>query len=131
MVSTGWFRRWLGDEGERLAARFLKRQGYRILMRQARNRFGEIDLIALDGDVLVFVEVKSRRDALRESPAERVDSAKRRTLTRAALAWLKRRGLLNRRGRFDIVTVQWTGPGDPEIRHARNAFDAVDFGQLH
>jgi len=131
MPTLGWLRRWLGDKGERIAARHLKRQGFRILMRQARNRFGEIDLIAMDGDAIVFVEVKSRRDHKPGSPAEAVDAGKQRRLTRAALAWLKRRGLLGHRTRFDVVAVEWDAAGRPEVRHFRSAFEAVDFGQMY
>jgi putative endonuclease len=130
MVPLGWFRKWLGDAGERHAARHLQQAGLRILVRQARTRFGEIDLIALDGDTLVFVEVKSRRDDRPGSPAEAVNDGKQRRLTRAALAWLKRRGLLGRRCRFDVVAVRWKGK-QVEVCHIRHAFEAVDFGQLY
>jgi putative endonuclease len=131
MASLGWLRRWLGDEGERLAAKHLRASGFKILVRQARNRFGEIDLIALDGDCVVFVEVKTRRNCRPGSPAEAVDSRKQRQLTRAGLAWLKRRGLLETRSRFDVVAINWDERNAAAITHYRNAFEAVDFGQLY
>lgn len=131
MASLGWLRRWLGDEGERLAARHLKQRGYRILVRQARSRFGEIDLIALDGDCLVFVEVKSRRNCRPGSPAEAVDGRKQRQITRSALAWLKRRGLLAHRCRFDVIAINWDEQNVATITHYENAFEAFDFGQLY
>jgi len=56
-----WWNRWFGDAGERAAARFLRRLGFKIVCRQYRNEFGELDLIAIDGDWLVFVEVNTRR----------------------------------------------------------------------
>src|SRR6188768_675887 len=96
MNPRGWLTRLLGDEGERIAARHLKMVGYRILARQARSKLGEIDLIALDGDTIVFVEVKSRRDQRDGSPAEAVDRRKQAKLTQLALVWLKKRNLLGR-----------------------------------
>src|SRR5690606_11751265 len=58
MVRPGWWTRLLGDQGERLAVRHLRRLGYRIVARQSRSRIGEIDVVAMDGDTIVFVEVK-------------------------------------------------------------------------
>ncbi|HET7036703.1 MAG TPA: YraN family protein [Thermomicrobiaceae bacterium] len=66
----------LGDAGERLAERLLVKKGYTILERQWRVRTGEIDLVALDGDLLVFCEVKTRRGAARGAAEEAVDPAK-------------------------------------------------------
>lgn len=116
-----------GDEGERLAAKYLKRQGMRIIARQHRSRLGEIDLIALDAGCVVFIEVKTRRSHAAGRPEESVTPAKQKQLTRLALNYLKSRGWLgNKSSRFDVVSVTW--PGDdthPEIVHFRNAFDAV------
>jgi putative endonuclease len=120
--------RWLGDRGERAAARHLRRKGFRILLRGYRTPRGEIDLIARDGDTLVFVEVKARRQG---EPAEAVTPEKQRRLTLAALQFLKRYGLLEQRCRFDVVTVVW--PDDrrePVIEHFPNAFEAVGRGQM-
>ena len=75
--------RLLGERGERAAARHLKRQGMRILLRGYRTKQGEIDLIARDGDTLVFVEVKARRQGV---PAEAVTPEKQRRLTNVAIA---------------------------------------------
>src|SRR6201994_4565555 len=113
MNPRGWLTRWLGDEGERIAARYLKRQGMKILVRQARSRFGEIDLIAMDGDTIVFVEVKARKGNREGSPAEAVEPRKQSQLTNLALAWLKKRKLLNHRSRFDVVAVRWDESGKP------------------
>src|SRR6185437_3918670 len=88
IVGTFW-NRWLGDRGERAAARYLRSKGLRIITRGYRTRLGEIDLIARDGDTLVFVEVKSRR---RGVPAEAVTLAKQRRLTLAALQFLAEHG---------------------------------------
>src|SRR5947209_6203352 len=78
--------RLLGDRGERAAARYLRRQGLRVLVRGYRTRCGEIDLIARDGDTLVFVEVKARQ---RGVPAEAVTAEKQRRITLAALHFLR------------------------------------------
>ena len=128
----GLLAHWLGDRGERKAASFLSRQGYRILARQYANRFGEIDLIARDGDSIVFVEVKTRRSDQAGLPVEAVTADKQRKLTNTALVWLKRRGLLESRCRFDVVAIVW--PKDsktPEITHYQNAFPAAGFGSMY
>jgi putative endonuclease len=120
--------RLLGERGERAAARYLRRQGMRILCRGYRTKWGEIDLIVRDGDTLVFVEVKARR---RGVPAEAVTLEKERRLTLAALHFLRRYQLLEERSRFDVVAIVW--PDDrqpPQIEHIRNAFEAVGRGQM-
>src|SRR5262245_61385673 len=84
----------LGRRGEDAAARFLKRLGYKILARGRRLAPGELDLVALDGRMIVFVEVKTRTSADVGHPAEAVDSTKQRKLTRLAVTFLKRHALL-------------------------------------
>ncbi|CAN5809209.1 YraN family protein [soil metagenome] len=121
--------RWFGDRGERAAARYLRRQGLRVLIRGYRTALGEIDLIARDGDTLVFVEVKARR---RGVPAEAVTLEKQRRLTLTALHFLKRNGLLEQRSRFDVVSILWPDErGTPIITHLRDAFEAVGRGQMY
>ena len=113
----------LGKRGEDLAARFLERKGYRIVARSSRTEFGEIDLIAIEGRTIVFVEVKTRRNHDRGHPADAVDESKQQRLTRLALAWLKRERLLEVRSRFDVIGVIWAGDGKLEkIEHFPNAF---------
>jgi len=127
-ILRAWLNRLLGDRGERAAARHLKGRGLRVLRRGYRTAQGEIDLIARDGDVLVFVEVKARR---RGVPAEAVTPEKQRRLTLAALHFLKRYDLLERRSRFDVVSVLWPDDdGPPIIEHYPNAFEAVGRGQM-
>jgi putative endonuclease len=116
----------LGARGERAAARYLQRCGYQIVSRSDRGKLGEIDLVAIDGRTIVFVEVKTRRSQAAGHPAEAVDRKKQRRLTRLALSYLKRYGLLEYPARFDVVAVIW--PDDahpPTIEHFRDAFDAV------
>lgn len=130
MPRPGWLTLLLGDKGERLAVRFLKRQGYKIIARQSRSRIGELDIVALDGDCIVFVEVKTRSSDKAGHPVEAVTMAKQHQLTRAALAWLKRRGLLERRARFDVVAITWGEGLPPVIDHYRNAFEPTGRGQM-
>lgn len=122
----------LGPQGEQFAARFLQRLGYRILARGHRQRLGELDLVALDGETLVFVEVKTWRRGDRGDPALAVDERKQEKLTRAALTYMQRRRLLEQRARFDVVSIVWDGPdGKPTMRHFINAFEAVGKWQMH
>jgi putative endonuclease len=132
-----WLNRWLGERGEREAVRHLRRMGLRVITRNYRTTHGEIDLIARDGDCLVFVEVKTRR---RGEPAEAVTLEKQRRLTAAAVHFLKRHRLLDRVPcRFDVVAIVW--PIDdlhggeaiakappPSIEHFQDAFPAIDRG---
>ena len=103
----------------------------RILERQLRGDFGEIDLIALDADTVVFVEVKTRSTTAAGDPTEAITPAKQRKMTQSALAYLKRRGWLQRRARFDVVAIVWDGEHTPEVRHFRNAFEAFGTGQMY
>jgi putative endonuclease len=118
----------LGDRGENEAARYLRRQGFRILVRGYSTTRGEVDLIARDGDTVVFIEVKTRRQG---EPLEAVTLEKQRRLTLAALQFLKQHGLLERRCRFDVVAILWPDARRaPTIEHIRHAFEAVGYGQF-
>ena len=113
----------LGRRGEQRAARFLRRRGYTIVARGARDRLGEIDLVAVDRrKTVVFVEVKTRRSRRDGDPVEAVDHDKQRRLTRAALAFLRRHDLLDQPARFDVIGIVWPRARRPEIVHIRNAF---------
>jgi putative endonuclease len=112
----------LGLRGEALAEAVLRRTGMRVLERRFRLRCGEIDLIAEDAGVIVFVEVKTRRGTGYGWPAESVTAAKRRRMARTALAYLKLRSALERRARFDVVEVIFGSEARPETRHIRDAF---------
>ena len=127
-----WLNRFFGDRGEREAARFLRRLGYKILVRKFRTRFGEIDLIARDDETIVFVEVKTRSTNQAGHPTEAITPAKQRRLTQLASAFLKRYGLLEHRGRFDVVSIVWSSESrPPTIEHFPNAFEAVGRFQMH
>lgn len=108
-------------KGERVAYAFLKRQGYRIVAHRYRSRSGEIDLIGWDGDILVFIEVKYRRNRLYGGPEEAVGLAKQRQIRGAAADY--RRGLRRQAAawRFDIVGIQGSWE-DPEVFLIKDAF---------
>jgi putative endonuclease len=120
-----WWRRWFGSRSERAAARFLQQLGYRILVRNFSCPHGELDLIALDGECIVFVEVRSTEQDEAIRPALSVDAAKQRRLTELAVYFLQKRRLLDRSARFDVLAVCWPpGRPEPEISHFPNAFEA-------
>lgn len=127
----GLWARFLGNRGERAAARYLRRLGYRIVARQYASAFGEVDLICLDGETFVFVEVKTRRSLAAGHPTEAITAEKQRQLTRAALAYLKRHNRLEAPARFDVVAVVWPEDGSkPQIEHYKDAFPASGDGQM-
>ena len=124
-------RKLLGDRGERAAVTYLKKHGYRILAKQYRNQFGEIDIIAQIGATTVFVEVKTRKSENDGQPFEAVDRRKQEKLTRAALAWLKKHRRLEQPARFDIVSILWPDDGsEPRLTHYENAFEPTGRGQM-
>lgn len=111
-----------GKEGERAAAEYLSHSGMKILDRNFICPLGEIDLVAKDGKTIVFVEVRARQADGLCSPEESITMHKRRRLTRAALWYLKQRGLLNSNARFDVIAIRWNGD-EPEINWIVNAFE--------
>jgi putative endonuclease len=118
----------LGQRGEAEAARYLRRLGYKIVARGSRSHLGEIDLVAVDGQTVVFVEVKTRESVASGHPAEAVNAEKQRRLTRLGLSFLKHHGLLEYPARFDVVAITW--PADarhPAIEHFSHAFPASGF----
>jgi putative endonuclease len=120
-----------GDRGEDAAARFLKRQGYYILARGLDSPLGELDIVAVDGRAVVFVEVKTRRSDDAGRPEEAIDQIKQQRMTQAALAYLKSKRLLGYASRFDVVAVTWPeGAKQPAIEHFKNAFEPVGAGQF-
>ncbi len=121
-----------GERGEIAAVKFLKGAGYRIVTTGLRQRYGEIDIVAVDGQTVVFVEVKTRRLNLTTQPADAVDAVRQQRLTRAALAFLKYHGLLEYASRFDVIEVVWPADAkEPAIRHIQDAFPAVGRGQMY
>ncbi|WP_309474802.1 YraN family protein [Dissulfurirhabdus thermomarina] len=113
----------LGRASEALAADFLRRHGYRILERNYRAACGEVDLVAEDGDCVVFVEVKARRTAACGDPREAVTPRKQRQVVRTAECFLQERGWLHREVRFDVLAVSLDGEA-ARVEHIPWAFDA-------
>jgi len=127
-----WWRRWFGTRSERAAARYLRRQGCRILTRNYSCPVGELDLVALDGDCVVFVEVRSTGNEDAERPALSVDAVKQKRLTALALYFLQQKRLLNYPARFDVLAISWpSGQREPRILHYRQAFEAVGRWQMY
>jgi putative endonuclease len=113
----------LGQKGEQLAAGLLKEEGYRILEYNFRGRLGEVDLIAEDGDCLVFVEVKTRRNLACGHPLESIDLRKQRQLIKVAREYLAQKGEEDRFCRFDAVSVLQSCGDRPRLELVKNAFD--------
>jgi putative endonuclease len=113
----------LGQSGEDLACRELTRRGYAILARRFRVRSGELDIVARDGAVLVFVEVKTRAGRRFGAAAEAVTFTKQRRIARLANEYLLRHRMPDCPCRFDVVSVQ-VGDGTPDVEIIQNAFEA-------
>jgi putative endonuclease len=116
-------RRARGREAEDLAAAYLAERGYEVIARNHRIRRGEVDLVCQEGDVLCFVEVRSRTSQAQGGPEETVGPVKARRVVAAATDWAVRNGGLDRAIRFDVVAVTF-GEGAPRLEHFRGAFDA-------
>jgi putative endonuclease len=115
----------LGERGERVAARHLRQQGYKILTRRFKSRAGEIDIVCRRGDWLVFVEVKTRKGDEYGAPSEAVNREKQRRMSKVALDYLRLLGHPPIHWRFDIVEVIWPDGAErpAAIRRIENAFD--------
>lgn len=115
--------------GERLAAQYLKEQGYQILEHNYRLRTGEIDLIAKEGERIVFVEVKTRRTLKFGVPQAAVTLAKQKQISKIALSYLQANNLLDAPCRFDVVAIFLSSKSTPvKLEHIQNAFDFVAEG---
>lgn len=114
----------LGKQGERVAELYLQRKGYKVVERNYRCSGGELDLIALDRRVVVFVEVKTRTGLGFGTPLEAVEFRKQRRMIRAAQFFLAEKKLQERDARFDVVGVSWPGR-EPVVEHIENAFELM------
>ena len=112
-----------GKLGEDLACDELRRRGYRIVDRRFRTRCGELDIIARDGAVLVFVEVRARSGGSFGTPFDSVTWQKRRRLSRMAAAYLCQKRLADIACRFDVVGVTGTAGGTLNIEVVQHAFE--------
>jgi len=121
-TGVSFFRKILGRDGESLVRKHLKRRGYRILARNYTCPVGEIDIICLDGQTIVFVEVKTRSSDADAGPEETITRAKQRQLARVARFWLETHGRPQCAYRFDAVGVVMPPGKTPIVSHFVDAF---------
>jgi putative endonuclease len=112
----------LGRAGEYLAADHLEQQGLAVLSRNWRCQQGELDIVASDGDQVIFCEVKTRAGVDYGAPCDAVNPGKVRRLRELAKAWLREHGVSGCRVRFDVVSVLWPPDGPVRIDHIEEAF---------
>ena len=113
----------LGRWGERYSLRYLKRKGFKELVRNYSCKTGEIDLVMVDSDsCVVFVEVKTRANEDFTSAESSVTEDKKRKLITTARYFITSNNIANRPCRFDVVIIILPPKGEPEIRHYKNAF---------
>lgn len=114
----------IGRRGEALALEEIRRLGYRDIVKNYRCRLGEVDLVATDGDVLVFIEIKTRKGRPLEFAKEAVNLRKQRQLSKVALNYIKANNYWDRSARFDVVAVS-IERGSPTIEVIKDAFELV------
>ena len=121
----------IGLQMEDLAARYLEYKGYEVLARRYKGRLGEIDLVARQGDVLVFAEVKYRRDLSMGRPSLAVSSSKQQKIRRTAMQYLAEYGSRAAEQdigcRFDVIEL-WQENGKYRVHHYKNAFEGEQNG---
>ncbi len=110
-----------GADSESMAVTFLKENGYKIIERNYRTKIGEIDIIAKDGDTIVFIEVKARKSRA-YNPKEAVTSSKKRKISMVALYYLKSTRQVNTRARFDVVAID-SAKKSGAVEIIKNAFE--------
>ena len=108
-----------GQRGEEFVCDRLVERGFRILDRNVRQKFAELDIVAEDGDTMCFIEVRTRNDATLGHPAETVTPAKQRKIRRAAEAYISMKKVPPRPMRFDVATILWS---TMEFEYFENAF---------
>lgn len=114
----GNYRKDFGKHGEDQAVKYLKKNGYQIIERNFRNKLGEIDIIAREGDVVSFIEVKSRNSEQFGSALEAINKRKMRKLSQVALTYIKLHSLEDAMCRFDVLALS-----DSKIDLIKNAFE--------
>lgn len=117
-------RKELGAKGEKLAAKFLKRGGYRIIQSNYRCKLGEIDIIAERDRTIVFVEVRTKQTEEFGPPQYSINAAKRRQISKAALSYIREKNLVEQSCRFDVIGITFSSKSrKPKIEHIENAFE--------
>ena len=119
-------RQLLGKSGEKTIAKYLQKNGYKIIVKNYRCKVGEIDIIAMDGPYLVFIEVKTRSGFGFGPPSSAVDARKQRQISRAAQYYLAEQQLFDSPARFDVVSILCTAGKSLQIDHINNAFDLCE-----
>lgn len=117
----------IGNKGEELAVKYLKKRKYKVLERNYTCRYGEVDIIARDGDTVAFVEVKSRSENTRVNPLYSVNRRKQTQICKAAQDYIVKKKISDKMFRFDVLTVIYKEP-DAEIELIKNAFDYIELG---
>ena len=112
----------IGDKGEDLAASYLEAKGWLIFDRNYRFEKAELDIVATDGNYIIFVEVKTRSNTYFGRPEEYVTPTKEGHLNKAAEAWIYERKMETAVCRFDIISIVQKGNSAPEITHYKDAF---------
>lgn len=112
----------LGKCGEKAAAKFLKSKKYRIIRKNYRSSYGEIDIIAKDKKTIVFVEVKTRSSKKYGRGMESINFIKQQKLRKTALHFLQNNKIFFDGLRFDVIDILIKKSGPPEIYHIKNAF---------
>ncbi|MBN2538611.1 MAG: YraN family protein [Deltaproteobacteria bacterium] len=111
-----------GKHGEDIAVARLLQDGYRIIERNYRCRYGEIDIVAMDAGDVIFVEVKSRKSDRFGLPEEAVGTTKQKKISKVALQYLQEKGLTDHNVRFDIVAIRFLPQGN-RVKIIKDAFD--------
>lgn len=117
----------MGEIGEKAARDYLERLGYRIIDTNFRTRIGEIDLVAYDGNILAFIEVKTRSSSRYGTPGEAIDWKKQRKLNKLALLYLSKNRVLYSQIRFDAVEVIVRDEQVRRIHLIKDAFQTVRY----
>lgn len=111
-----------GKSGEELAVALLEDNGYKILARNYKTRLGEIDIVARDKDAICFIEVKTRHSDKHGLPQEAISGFKQRQISKTALIYLKENNLLDKKARFDVVSIIYS-ENTPKLDLIKDAFE--------
>ena len=113
-----------GKEGEKIAADFLKKNGYRIIDKNFRCPLGEIDIVAREKGAIIFVEVKTRKSSELGYPEQAVGVRKQKKMSQLAMWYLQKKKIIDTSARFDVVAITMLSSGN-EIKLFKNAFDYI------
>lgn len=115
------FKKLVGNKGESIAEDYLKRKGYKIIRKNYRCRFGEVDIIARDNDTIVFIEVRTKQNDNFGSPQDSITPAKIEKISKTSLSFIQEKKLTGFSYRFDFIAITFP-QGKPNIEHIENAF---------